>query len=177
MSKKKYFLIGILVLIIIVAVILKIQFPYLTFTFLKHSLFPPASVVDSKTQATLRIYTKELSKKEVLDLINNDDRVIVTSTTNADGTAHAGVFEVNALQEKIVINGNSKRLTCENIERSKVAIITVYKTPEKGVKWFRHVGARIWVKLIEKEIIGRETEQSEQTYCKYSMEIVSFRAI
>ena len=179
MSKKKYLLIGSLVFFIIVAVFIKIQFPYITITFLKQTLFPPASVVDSITQATLKIYTKKLTKQEIFDLINinKDDRVIVTSTTNADRTAHAGVIDVEAIQEKIVMNGNPNKLTCKNIERSKMAMITVYKIPEKGAKWFQHIGARIWLKFTGEKTRGFETAKGKPLNCKYSMEIVAFRAI
>jgi hypothetical protein len=172
MSKKKYILIGFLIFLIGIAIILKIKFPYLTFTFLKHSLFPPGSVVDAETQATVLIYTKELTMENIIKLVNadTDQRVLIIGTTNADGTPHAGVLNVSAKGHHIIINGRSTSNTCKNIERSKKAIIMVYKKPIRDARWFEHVGARIWIELIE----NRKTNSLTKTY---SMRITAHRAI
>jgi hypothetical protein len=172
MSRKKYILIGFLIFLIGIAVLVKIMFPYLTFTFLMHSLFPPKSVVDAQTQATLRIYTKELTMENIIKLVNadSDQRVLVIGTTNADGTPHAGVLDVSAKDHHIVINGRSNSNTCKNIERSKKAVIMVYKKPMRDARWFEHVGARLWVELIE----HTKTDSLTNTY---SLRITTHRAI
>ncbi|MFC2155421.1 pyridoxamine 5'-phosphate oxidase family protein [Acidobacteriota bacterium] len=172
MSKKKYVLFGFLVFLIGIAVLVKTMFPYLTFTFIRHSLFPPASVVDARTKATIRIYTKELSMENIIKLVNadSDQRVLVIGTTNADGTPHAGVLNVSAKGQQIIINGLSNSNTCKNIERSKKAVIMVYKKPIRDAKWFEHVGARIWAELNENTKTGPLTSA-------YSMRITAHRAI
>ncbi len=172
MSKKKYVLIGLLIFLIGVGVLAKMMFPYLTVTFLWHSVFPPKSVVDAKTQATLRIYTKELSMETIITLVNADStqRAVVIGTTNADGSPHAGVFDVSAKDDYIIINGLSDSNTCKNIERNKKAVIQVYKTPNRDDRWFDHVGARIWLELNENTKTGPLTST-------YSLKIKTHRAI
>jgi len=172
MSKKKYILIGVLIFLIGIAILLKMKFPYLTFTFVKDSLFPPKSVVDARTQATLVIYTKELSMENIIKLINADatQRVLVIGTVNADGSPHAGVLNVSAKDRHIIINGLPNSDTCKNIERSKKAVIMVYKKPVREAKWFENVGARIWVELIENTKTGSLTST-------YTMRITAHRAI
>jgi hypothetical protein len=172
MTKKKYFLIIILIFIIMVGIYVKIKFPYLTVEFLKNSLFPPASVVDAKTQATAVIYTEKLTINEILTMINGSawDRVVVISTVNPDGSPHAGVLEIKAIEGKIEMEGLSERMTCKNVERNQEAVITVYKRPVKGSKWFQNIGARLWVKLIDQEDVKRLSK-------RYLMEIIAFRAI
>lgn len=172
MSKKKYALIGLLIVLIGIGVTAKIMFPYLTFTFLWHSMFPPKSVVDAQTQATIRIYTKELSMENIIALVNagSDQRVLVIGTTNADGTPHAGVFNVSAKDDYIIINGRSNSSTCKNIENYKKAVILVYKKPTRDARWFDHVGARIWVEL-------NKTTKTDSSTSTYSMKIKSHRPI
>jgi len=172
MSKKKFILIGFLVFLICIAVLVKTMFPYLTFTFIRHSLFPPRSVVDARTQATIRIYTKELSMGNIIKFVNadSDQRVLVIGTTNADGTPHAGVLNVSATGHYIIINDLSNSNTCKNIERSKKAVIMVYKKPGRDDRWFEHVGARIWVELKKNTKTGSLTNT-------YSMRITAHRAI
>ncbi len=172
MSKKKYILIALLVVIVGIGVFAKIKFPYLTFTFLKDSVFPPASVVDARTQATLVIYTEELNLEEILGLVNAgpERRVSVIGTVNADGTPHAGVFKVSSKDGQIIIDGQPGSQTCKNIERSKKAVIEVYKKPVREAKWFEHIGARLWVKLEKNTATGPLTST-------YTMSIAAHRAI
>ncbi|MCP4156985.1 MAG: pyridoxamine 5'-phosphate oxidase family protein [bacterium] len=172
MSKKKYIIIVLLVLIIGIGVYLKITFPFLTVTFIKDSIFPPTTVVDARTRATLVIYTKELAMEEIIKLINAGParRVLVIGTVNADGTPHAGVFAVSAKDGQIIIDGQSGSQTCKNIERSKKAIIEVYKKPDREARWFEHVGARIWVELEKNTVTGPLTNS-------YAMSITAHRAI
>ncbi|MCP4214285.1 MAG: pyridoxamine 5'-phosphate oxidase family protein [bacterium] len=172
MSKKKYILIALLVLVIGIGVYLKLTFPFLTYTFIKDSLFPAATVVDARTGATLVIYTKELSLEEIVTLIEDGpgQRVLVIGTVNADGTPHAGVLKVSTKDGQIIIVGQPGSQTCKNIERSKKAVIEVYKKPVREAKWFEHVGARLWVKLEKKTATGPLSGT-------YTMRITAHRAI
>ncbi|MFC2155420.1 pyridoxamine 5'-phosphate oxidase family protein [Acidobacteriota bacterium] len=114
------------------------------------------------------------SKTDVINLILSypADRIVTITTVNPDNSPHmstVGIFVQNGL---IKFRASGKIAVARNLQRTKKAIITLYKMPEEPLPLSQHSGARVWVKLLADKIRDEALMKGESIKSIYSMEIV-----
>jgi hypothetical protein len=114
------------------------------------------------------------SKADVINLIMSHpaDRIVAITTVNPDNSPHmstVGIFVQNGL---IKFRASGKIAVARNLQRTKKAIITLYKMPEEPLPLSQHSGARVWVKLLADKTRDEALMQGKSIKSIYSMEIV-----
>jgi len=119
------------------------------------------------------------TKEEVFELIQSNpaDRVVVITTTNADGSVHASVVGIWVHDGVIKFRASSEIAIARNLQRSRGAVITLYKIPEKGVPLNKHKGARVWVKLIENKERKQALNEGKSLKSIYALEVVKIKSL
>lgn len=142
-----------------------------------------SQVIDAVSGASLYYNNRSLSKKEIIDLIlyKHNDRVLVVSTTNVDGSPNTGVFTLTAIDTILMIYGGDNQQTIKNIKRTKNALVTLYKIPYKGEIYSKHIGARIYVRLIDnkEKILQLEKKKGvkDEAGMWYFLEMISIKPL
>lgn len=119
------------------------------------------------------------SETDVLNLIKSHpaDRIVAITTVNPDNSPHmstVGIFVQNGL---IKFRASDKIAIARNLQRTKKAIITLYKIPGKPLPLNQHSGARVWVKLLADKSRDDALKQGKSIKSIYSMEIVKVKPL
>ena len=119
------------------------------------------------------------SETDVLNLIRSHpaDRIVAITTVNPDNSPHmstVGIFVQNGL---IKFRASNKTAITRNLQRTKKAIITLYKIPGKPLPLSQHSGARVWVKLLADKTRDDALKQGKSIKSIYSMEIVKIKPL
>lgn len=119
------------------------------------------------------------SKEEVFELIrlNSTDRVVVVTTSNADNSPHASVVGIWVQNGVIKLKASSDIAITRNLQRTRNAVITLYKIPEKGLQLSKHKGVRVWVKLIKNKEREEALKAGKSLKSYYSLEVVKIRSL
>jgi hypothetical protein len=108
--------------------------------------------VDGISGASTKNYYEKgaLTDDGLMTVIKERTAGFVLSTVNPDGSPNAGVFIPGMVSGKILKFGMARNQTRINIERTKLAVLTVYKydqdAPDEQLK---HQGARLYLKLVQ----------------------------
>ena len=123
--------------------------------------------VDAFSGASTRNHfvKSSLEAGEILKVIENKDAAFVLSTTNPDGSPNAAVFIPGVDSHSVLKFGLAQNQTLLNIERTKEAVLTVYRFLPDQPKGKRHQGARLVLELIEVK------SKKEKRYTQVKMEI------
>lgn len=111
--------------------------------------------VDGISGASTKNYYEKgaLTDDGLMTVITEKSAGFVLSTVNPDGSPNAGVFIpgiVSGVSGKILKFGMARNQTRINIERTKLAVMTVYKYDQDSPnEQLKHQGARLSLKLIQ----------------------------
>jgi hypothetical protein len=119
------------------------------------------------------------SKTDVINLIRSHpaDRIVAITTVNPDNSPHmstVGIFVQNGL---IKFRASNKIAITRNLQRTKKAIITLYKMPKEPLPLSQHSGARVWVKLLADKTRDEALKQGKSIKSIYSMEIIKIKSL
>jgi hypothetical protein len=119
------------------------------------------------------------SETDVINLIGSHpaDRIVAITTVNPDNTPHmstVGIFVHNGL---IKFRASNKIAITRNLQRTKKAIITLYKIPKEPLPLSQHSGARVWVKLLTDKTRDEALRQGKSIKSIYSMEIIKIKSL
>ncbi len=92
-------------------------------------------------------------------VINSHEAAFVLSTTNPDNSPHAAVFIPAMASDSEVKFGLAENQTRQNIERTKKAVLTVYRFLPDETKKKRHQGARLILELDENKSDQKNTHK------------------
>lgn len=106
--------------------------------------------VDAYTSASTKNHylSSSLSGNLLLDTIRKKEAAFVLSTTNPDGSPNAAVFIPGVVSDSVLRFGLVKNQTRLNIERTGVAVLTVYRFMPEQPQGRQHNGARLRLRLI-----------------------------
>ncbi len=114
---------------------------------------------DGVTGASRKNYyvKTSLTGQALQEVINSHKAAFVLSTTNPDNSPNAGVFIPAMASDSIVKFGLADNQTRQNIQRTKKAVLTIYRfLPENSGKK-RHQGARLILELMEKDQVNKKS--------------------
>jgi hypothetical protein len=119
------------------------------------------------------------SKEEVFYLINSNqaERMTMITTTNPDGSAHASIIGIWVSNDLIHFRASSRIAVARNLQRTKSALITLYKIPGKGVPLKKHIGAGIRVTLVDDLKRDQTLKEGKNLKSIYSMKIVKIKSL
>ncbi len=109
--------------------------------------------VDAIASASKKFYyaKSSLTGEMLQRLINSHQAAFVLSTTNPDNSPNAGFFIPEMLSDSTIKFGLADNQTRRNIERTRKAVLTVYKSSPDADGKTRHQGARLILRLDEKK--------------------------
>jgi len=134
---------------------------------------------DKATSQTLENKGLSPSESDVINLIMSHpaDRIVAITTVNPDNSPHistVGIFVHNGL---IKFRASGKIAIARNLQRTKEAIITLYKMPEEPLPLSQHSGARVWVKLLANKKRDEALKQGKSIKSIYSMDIIKIKPL
>ncbi len=107
-----------------------------------------------------RYYSKTALTGEALHkVINSHQAAFVVSTTNPDNSPHAAVFIPSMASDSEVKFGLAENQTRQNIERTRKAVLTVYRFLPGETEKNRHKGARLFLELDETQSVEKKTHK------------------
>ncbi len=116
---------------------------------------------DVFTGASTKSHFKEnsLTGKSLQQVINSHDAAFVLSTVNPDNSPNAAVFIPAMASDSEIKFGLAENQSRKNIERTKRAVLTVYRYLPKESRENRHQGARLILELDEKQSVDKTTHK------------------
>ncbi len=103
-------------------------------------------------------YSKtSLTGKALQQVINAHQATFVLSTTNPDNSPNAGVFIPEMTSDSTVKFGLAENQTRQNIEKTKKAVLTVYKFLPEEIGKSSPQGARLILELIEEKSVNQKS--------------------
>ncbi len=117
--------------------------------------------IDAVTTASKKFYyaKSSLTGEMLQELINSHHAAFVLSTTNPDNSPNAGFFIPEMPSNSTIKFGLANNQTRQNIERTKKAVLTVYKASPDADRKTRHQGARLILRLDEKKSKNKLTHK------------------
>lgn len=117
--------------------------------------------MDAFTGASKTSYYSEtsLTGDALHKVINNHQAAFVLSTTDPDNSPHAAVFIPAMASGSEVKFGLADNQTRRNIERTKKAVLTVYRFLPDETRKKRHKGARLILELDENQSAEKNTHK------------------
>ncbi len=100
-----------------------------------------------------------LTGEALKQVINDHQAAFVLSTTNPDNSPNAAVFIPAMASDSTIKFGLAKNQSRRNIERTKQAVLTVYRYLPQENRQNRHQGARLILELDEQK---SETKKSHK---------------
>ncbi len=115
--------------------------------------------VDAFTSASKKNHFSNTCLKgdALMKVIKNHDAAFVLSTTNPDNSPNAAVFMPGIVSENTLKFGLADNQSRKNIERTKKAVLTVYKLSYNKTGKNKHQGARLFLELVEDETVNKKS--------------------
>ncbi|MCP4156984.1 MAG: hypothetical protein GY757_55240 [bacterium] len=119
------------------------------------------------------------TETDVLNLIRSHpaERIVAITTVNPDNSPHISTVGIFVQDELIKFKASDKIAIARNLQRTKKAVITLYKVPEGPLPLKQHTGARIWVKLLADKNRDDALKEGKSIKSFYSMEIVKIEPL
>ncbi len=119
------------------------------------------------------------SETDALNLIRSHpaDRIVAITTVNPDNSPHMSTVGIFVQNDLIKFRASDKIAIARNLQRTKKAVITLYKIPGKPLPLSQHSGLRVWVKLLANKTRDDALKQGKSIKSIYSMEIVKVKPL